>query len=102
MCTDVPAARLSCVQMVASEEEMGCGGDVICVLRHTRACGTRDGELNLGFYGVQKSQNQLQSVLGVFWPPPDYYLGKGHARAQIIACQASRSTADKCDQFEIT
>ena len=29
-------------------------------------------------------------------------LGKGQARAQIFACLASRSTADKRDQFEIT
>ena len=29
-------------------------------------------------------------------------LSKGHARSQIAACQASHSTADKRDQFEIT
>ena len=29
-------------------------------------------------------------------------LGKGHARAQIIACLASRGTRDKLHQFEIT
>ena len=29
-------------------------------------------------------------------------LSKGHARSQIVACQASRSTRDKLHQFEIT
>ena len=28
--------------------------------------------------------------------------GKGHARSQIVACQASRSIEDKLHQFEIT
>ena len=47
VCADAPTARLSSVQMVASEERMGLGGDLICVRRHTRTCrkGMRNEEL---------------------------------------------------------
>ena len=43
------------------------------------------------------------SCLGPFLAPSrSLTLSKGHARSQIVACQASCSTADKGDQFEIT
>ena len=61
----------------------------------------KQGRITLINIYVFKSANIL-FFLAFFGPLRIIILGKGHALAQIIACQASRSTANKLDQFQIT
>ena len=50
-------------------------------------------KLKIGYGALQLPANAtLRTII----------FGKGHARAQIIACIASWGTKDKLDQFEIT